>query len=113
MYTEEKTQAPPKLIEPVTRYYISNILNQCHENRAKIYLFTLNAGVFLLFVLVTSIILYGCYRSKKTPEEIKKREIEDQKYILSKIRHYKRERENMVSRGMMTGLPVTTNAMQI
>jgi hypothetical protein len=58
---------------------------------------------------MTTVILYFCYKSKKTPEEIKKRELEDQAYILSKIRHYKQERQNMASRATITGLPLVGN----
>ena len=97
---------PPKLIESNTRYYLSDILHKCHDNRAKLYMYALNIGIFVLFVLVTTGVLYTCYKSKRTPEEIRQREIEDQAYILSKIRHYKHERQNMASRATITGLPL-------
>ncbi len=109
MYTQQ--EQGPNLIEPGTRNYITNILGKCHENRAKLYLFSLNAGVFLIFIVLTGLILYGCYKSRKTPEEMKQKEIEDQAYILSKIRHYKRERDVIASKSSMTGLPLTPNAL--
>lgn len=96
----------PNLIESNTRYYLSDILHKCHDNRAKLYIYSLNTAIFVLFVVVTTLILYFCYKSKKTPEEIKKRELEDQAYILSKIRHYKQERQNIASRATITGLPL-------
>lgn len=102
----EQPQALPNLIESNTRFYLFDTLQKCHNNRANIYKYALNIGVFIIFVVITSIILYSCYKNKKTPEEMKKRELEDQAYILSKIRHYKNERQYMASRGIITGLPL-------
>jgi hypothetical protein len=94
------------LIDNNTRHYLSQVLQKCHGYRASIYQWALNIGVFVIFIAVTATILYCCYRSKPTPEQLKEKELEDQAYVLSKRRHYKQERQNIASRASITGLPV-------
>ena len=73
-------------------------------------MYVLNIGVFVIFVIVTTIILYSCHRSKPTAEELVQKEIETQKYVLSKIKQYKHDRQTMNSMNhTFTGLPVTYN----
>jgi hypothetical protein len=102
----DRTSTLPSLIENNTRYYLQQVLQKCNNHRASIYHWSLNIGVFILFIIVLITVLYSCYRSKKTPEEIKQKELQDQAYVLSKIRHYKQERQHIASRIAITGLPV-------
>jgi hypothetical protein len=102
----DRTPTIPSLIENNTRYYLQQILQKCNHNRASIYQWVLNIGVFVVFMIILVAVLYSCYKSKKTPEEIQQKELEDQAYVLSKIRHYKQERQHIASRSNMTGLPV-------
>jgi len=85
---------------------MSEILNQCHENRVNIYLYFLNIGVFILFVLVVVLVLYYCYKTKLSPEEEYQKRIKDQEYILSKIRFYKEHQRNIASKASITDLPL-------
>jgi len=103
----DRTAKLPSLIENNTRSYLQQVLQKCNQHRASIYQFSLNIGVFIIFTIVLCSVLYSCYKSKKTPEEIKQKELEDQAYVLSKIRHYKQERQYIASRSTITGLPVT------
>jgi hypothetical protein len=96
----------PRLIENNCRSYMSEILNQCHENRVNIYLYFLNIGVFIIFVLVVFLVLYYCYKTKLSPEEEYQKRIKDQEYILSKIRFYKEHQRNISSKASITDLPV-------
>ena len=102
----DRTPTLPALIENNTRYYLQNVLQKCNQHRASIYHWSLNIGVFIIFVIIVFAILYSCYKSKRTPEEIQQKDLKDQAYILSKIRHYKQERQHIVSRTTLTGLPV-------
>ena len=101
----DRSPTIPSLIDSSTRYYLQQVLHKCGQNRASIYQWVLNIGVFVIFVLVVTIVLYYCYKSKRTPEEIAKKEMEDQAYVLSKIKQYKQERQHIASRTTMTGLP--------
>jgi hypothetical protein len=102
----DKPTAIPSLIENNTRYYLQHVLQKCNHHRANIYQGALNIGVFVIFIVVLATVLYCCYKSKRTPEQIKEKELEDQAYVLSKIRHYKQERNNIASRASITGLPM-------
>ena len=96
----------PRLIEYGAKSYMSNVLNKCHDNRVNIYLYALNCGVLLLFVIVTGLILYYCHKNKSTPEENKQKMAQEQDYILSKIRYYKEHQRNISSKASITGLPM-------
>jgi hypothetical protein len=99
----------PQLIEPTSKYFMSEILNKCHETRVSAYVYSLNIGVFILFILVVGLTLYFCYRSKLSPEEDYQKKIKDQEYILSKIRFYKEHQRAIHSKSDITALPVLDN----
>ena len=94
----------PKLIEPGVRYFLSETLKQCHTFKENYKNIMINVGLLLCFVLILGIILLIKYKGKLTPEQIKQKEIEKKKYILSKIKNYqdarKREEQELI-----TGLP--------
>lgn len=96
----------PQLIEPHARNYMANVLQHCSQIRAKIYTNIINITVGVLFVGVTIIVLYFCYKNRATPEEKYEKEIRDQQYILTKIRQYKDEMRNIESKKLITGLPL-------
>uniref|UniRef100_A0A6C0ATB8 Uncharacterized protein n=1 Tax=viral metagenome TaxID=1070528 RepID=A0A6C0ATB8_9ZZZZ len=93
----------PKLIDYSTRNYLFQTLNHCHEYRVNLYYYALNIGVFALFVLIVSAILYHCYKNKLTDYEREQRNLRDQDYILSKIRFYQVQ-SKANSEGKMTGI---------
>ena len=67
----------------------------------------LNLGIFLLFILIVAWILYCCYRKKPSPEEIRAKMLRDQEYVLSKIRFYQAESQNL-----FTPVKNTNNALR-
>ena len=95
----------PRLIEQGAYSYMSNVLHKCHDNRVSIYLYLLNFGVLIVFLLCTGIILYCCYKHKSTPEENRQKMMKEQEYIVSKIKYYKDHQQNIASRSSITGLP--------
>lgn len=99
----------PRLIEPSSKYYMSEILHKCHDTRVSVYQYSLNIGIFIVFTVITGIVLYYCYRSKLTPEEEYHKKIKDQKYILSKIRFYKDHQRAIQSKSDITSLPSLDN----
>jgi len=95
----------PKLIEHGAHSYMSDVLNKCHNNRVNIYLYALNAGVLIIFIVITCLILYYCHKTKTTPEENRDKMRKEQEYIMSKIRYYKDHQRSIESRASITGLP--------
>jgi len=99
----------PRLIEPTSKYYMSEILHKCHENRVTIYQYALNIGIFVIFIIVVGLVLYYCYKSKLTPEEEYQKKIKEQEYVLSKIRFYKDHQRSIASKSDITSLPTLDN----
>lgn len=98
----------PRLVEPTTKYFLHNTLNQCHNNRVNIYTWVLNISVFVIFVGIFAAALYYCRKRKLTPEQQYQKMMKEQAYILSKIRFYQNERiEHPLS--SITSLPVVKN----
>lgn len=94
----------PTLIEPGVRYFLNETLKQCHIFKENYKNLMINIGLLIFFIIILGIILLYKYKGKLTPEEIKQKEIEKKKYILSKIKNYqdarKREEQELI-----TGLP--------
>lgn len=82
----------PRLIESSIKNTLYQTLNKCHDMRVKYYSIFFNAAIFIIFVGITGVALYFCYKRKLTPEEQYDKMIMDQQYILSKIRFYQNER---------------------
>jgi hypothetical protein len=100
----------PNLIEPSAKNYLFQTLQQCHKNRVSIYYYTLNIGVFLLFVGITAFLLYSCSQKKVSDYERRQNMLRDQEYVLSKIRFYQdlqKKRAQTEGTGI-TDLPFTT-----
>lgn len=92
-----------KLIESNARTYLCHTLNICHEKRIQLYLFVLNSIVIFCFIGVFGSALYFCYNKQITPYEKHNKQLKDQEYIISKIRHYQTEKYNQHE--SLTNLP--------
>jgi len=93
------------LIEPTVKYYLFSSLQSCHENRSTIYYYVLNIGVFVIFSLLATYILYYCYTHKLSPYEKQEKMLRDQNIVLSKIRLYQEDLQDRRISGI-TSLPV-------
>jgi hypothetical protein len=81
----------PALIENSAKQYIFNKLQSCHTHRTNVYYYVMNIGIFIVFGLVVSIVLYFCYTNKLSDTEKHQNMIRNQQYILSKIQFYQTE----------------------
>jgi type IV secretory pathway TrbF-like protein len=81
----------PRLIENSSKNYLFQTLQKCHNNRVTIYYYVLNIGVLVLFFGIVGSILYYSYKNKLSPYEAEQKMINDQEYIMSKIRYYKED----------------------
>jgi len=79
----------PKLIEEKTGNYLINILQKCHQTRIENYSFLFNIVITMFFIILAGITLYLCATRKKTVEQQYQQTINDQKYILNKIKEFK------------------------
>lgn len=97
-----------QLVDYSFYHHMNSTLQQCHNNRMNIYYYIFNIGVCVFFFIICGIILYYCYKNKKSNDEKQRQIYHDQQYVLSKIRFYKDEmdkQDQMVSQ--ITQLPVT------
>ena len=94
----------PKLIEPGVKYFLNETLKQCHSFKENYNNLIINIGLLLCFIIILGIILLIKYKGKLTPEEIKQKELEKKKYILSKIKNYQDARKKE-QQELITGLP--------
>ena len=99
----------PKLIESSTKNYLFNNLKQCHTTRVSVYYYALNISIFILFVGIAGFTLYYCNKQKLTDYEKQQKVLQDQKYVLSKIRYYKEETKHahQTNSSSITNLPFT------
>jgi len=81
----------PMLIDHSFHNYMRHTLQSCHQYRSNMYYYILNFGILFLFVIVAGLALYNCSLNKLSDLEKQQKMIEDQQYVMSKIRHYKQE----------------------
>ena len=94
----------PMLTEPGVKYFLNETLKQCHQFKEKHNNMLYNIGLLFGFFILLGILLLYKYKGKLTPEEIKEKEIEKKKYILSKIRNYQ-DAKVKAQQELITGLP--------
>ena len=99
----------PRLIESSTKNYLFNTLQSCHSTRVSMYYYVLNVGVFIIFAGIAAITLYYCNKQKLTDYDKQQKMMNDQKYVMSKIRYYKEEHKNIQQSqsSSITNLPYT------
>ena len=93
------------LIDNNARFFLYNTLQKCHDNRVQLYSFALNIIVFILFVLIGGSILFYNYNIKPTYYETQEKMMQDQQYIVSKIRAYQMEKAKQKTSDI-TNLPM-------
>lgn len=94
----------PTLIEPGVKYFFNQTLKKCHEFKEQHYNLIFNICIFLSFIIILGSWLLYKYKGKLTPEEIRQKELQKKKYILSKIQIYQ-EAKKREEQELITGLP--------
>jgi hypothetical protein len=102
----------PMLIEPGVKYFLNETLKQCHVFKEKYNNMLINIGLLIGFLIVLGIILLYKYKGKLTNEEIREKEMEKKKYILSKIRNFQ-DAKLRAQQQLITGLPQWENEFDI
>lgn len=95
----------PRLVETNVKAYLYNTLNRCHQYKTTIYSWTFNICVFLGLVFIIGLILYLKRKRELPPWEKEAKMLEEQNYVLSKIREYQMDQKRQSS--MITDLPFT------
>ncbi len=95
---------PPLLIEPGTKYFLSETLKKCNEKRLFQKHILVNVSLFLFFVSTLAFYLHFKYKNKPTKEELNKKNREKSEYILSKVANVFYE-NHVEQEKMITNLP--------
>jgi len=97
-------ECSPILTEPGMHYFMRETLKQCRDRKAIIYTRISNLLLLMAFLLVLGLFLYYKYKGRMTPEEKKKRLLDQEKYILERIkitRNKAKKHQNLI----ITDLP--------
>jgi len=97
-------ECSPLLTEPGMHYFMGETLKQCRQKKAVMYTRFYNLMLLLIFFLILGAFLYYKYKGRLTPEEKKKKNLEQEKYILEtikKTRNKKQKHQNLI----ITDLP--------
>lgn len=94
----------PMLIEPGVKYFIGEMLKQCHKVKEAYQNMLFNVGLLAFFFVSLGILLIYKYKGKLTPEEIEENETQKKYYIMSKIKNYQ-DAKIKAQQTLITGLP--------
>ena len=98
----------PRLVEPGTRYFLGETLNNCAAFKKKYYNDMLNWAIACILIFIFGVLLYYKYKGKPTPSQKMLKDREKQHYILSRIQNYQ-EAKKAQSHAIITGLPSWEN----
>jgi len=112
MYTFQNDFVKPMLTEPGVKYFLNESLKQCHYYKEKYNNTIFNIGLLIGFFIILGILLLYKYKGKLTAEQIKEKEIEKKKYILSKIRNYQ-DAKIRAQQELITGLPHWESELEV
>lgn len=94
----------PVLVEPGVKFFIRETLKQCREFKNKLNNHIFNFVLILSFAVFLGGILVYKYKGKLTPVEKQKKDVENQQYILTKIKNYQ-DAKRTEGHELITGLP--------
>lgn len=95
----------PKLVEHGALLHLTEGLINCHAKKIQFNSVILNIVVFILFTSVFSFWLYINRKNKLSPYDKRLKDIKEQEYVLTKIRHYQNETKE--NNSPITSLPIT------
>ena len=94
----------PSLTEPGVMYFLKETLKKCNKKKILFYNTLLNLCLLFIFISILGILLIYKKNNKLTPEEIKKKRVTAQQYMLDKIKKF-REKRQKENNDVITNLP--------
>ena len=94
----------PLLIEPGAKYFLSENLKKCHEQRIYRNTIFMNLSMLLLFIFVVIFYLIYKKKNKETDEMKEEKKLQIQNYLLNKVHRVIRVEEKHRN-NMITNLP--------
>ncbi len=98
----------PRLVEHNVKYFLKNVLKNCHNIKQNNYNFYYNSCLLILFIILFSLILSFKYKGNSTNKELLLKQEKDKQYIMSKLFYYNRvnyDNKQKMRNNMITNLP--------
>jgi hypothetical protein len=98
----------PRLVEHNVKYFIKNVLKNCHTIKQNNYNLYFNCSLFILFIILFSLILFFKYKGNFNSKEFLLKQQKDKEYIMSKLFYYNRvnyDNRQKIRNNMITNLP--------
>ena len=108
MFISTSLEEEPSLVEPGMQFFMKQTLKQYKKRKESYYNVVFNISTFMILLLIIGLILLYKYKGKLTPFEKEKKNRENEKYILSKIKNYQNTKIQK-STDMITNLPAYSN----
>ena len=83
----------PVLVEPTIKMVLNSELRMSNEYKFEQNSLLLNIGLFIAFVVFFSFFLWYCYKGKQDPFLNQEKEKKKREYILSKLQHYQKMKQ--------------------
>jgi hypothetical protein len=94
----------PMLTEPGVKYFLNATLKQCHTFKESHHNMLFNIIMLVGFLLILGVLLLYKYKGRLSREEMREKEEEKKRYILSKIRNFQQSKLR-AQQELITGLP--------
>jgi len=94
----------PRLIEPGTKYFLSETLKSCNIRKKSKNVFLLNIGLLFFFIIILTLYLAYKYKTKPTEKDIENKKKTKKNYILSKLQNIMAV-SKIKNKEMITSLP--------
>ncbi len=98
----------PRLVEHNVKYFLKNVLKNCHTIKQNNYNFYFNSCLLIFFIILFSLILCFKYKGYSTNQELLLKQQKDKEYIMSKLFYYNRvnyDNKQKMRNNMITNLP--------
>jgi phosphotransferase system glucose/maltose/N-acetylglucosamine-specific IIC component len=83
----------PVLVEPTIKMVLNSELRMSNEYKFEQNSLLLNIGLFIAFIVFFSFVLWYCYKGKQDPFLNQEKEKKKREYILSKLQHYQKMKQ--------------------
>ena len=105
----------PKLVDNGVKYFLREVLKNCHSYKQNNINIFYNITMFVLFVITLGIILLTRYKGNSMSKKYYEKSMKDKDYIMSKLVYYNRQNidnQQRIKNNMITNLPDYSNHVE-
>jgi hypothetical protein len=98
----------PKLVDNGVKYFLREVLKNCHNYKQKNINTFYNITMFIFFIVILGIILVMRYKGNTMSKKYYEKSMKDKEYIMSKLVYYNRQNldnQQKIRNNMITNLP--------